>query len=210
MMETNFFRQLATMDITGDLQLTIARASDNQMVVSVILRNEQCGDNAKKLIPPLVFRETPELLDRGFLESIIVPMQQSSSLMLSMENYLKQADEAKRKSAMEKEKVEAKKKEQEAKKKKYAELMQVVDKLEKEGKYKEAWMKVPDIRQYEEQAEEIRKRKASLSAKFAPDLFGSPEPSTSITAEGETVDDEITEVPEEEDSEEWDIEDEQD
>ncbi|MCH5689544.1 hypothetical protein LWM68_38130 [Niabella sp. W65] len=47
-----------------------------------------------------------------------------------------------------------------------------VDELEKEGKHRDAWMKVPDPSEYPEQAEAIRKRKSSLSSKFAPDLFG--------------------------------------
>ena len=46
-----------------------------------------------------------------------------------------------------------------------------VDELEKEGKHRDAWMKVPDPSEYPEQAEAIRKRKSSLSSKFAPDLF---------------------------------------
>jgi len=47
-----------------------------------------------------------------------------------------------------------------------------LDELEKEGKHRDAWMKVPDPSEYPEQAEAIRKRKSSLSLKFAPDLFG--------------------------------------
>ncbi|MNL88215.1 hypothetical protein D3C87_2177870 [compost metagenome] len=48
-----------------------------------------------------------------------------------------------------------------------------VDELEKEGKHREAWMKVPDITEFPEKADEIRKRKTELSDKFsAPSLFG--------------------------------------
>jgi hypothetical protein len=51
--------------------------------------------------------------------------------------------------------------------------MAKADELEKEGKYREAWMKVPEIPDYPEKADEIRKRKTELSDKFsAPSLFG--------------------------------------
>lgn len=53
--------------------------------------------------------------------------------------------------------------------------MAKVDELEKEGNYRDAWIKVPDPAQFPEQAEVLRKRKTALSAKFAPDLFGAPE-----------------------------------
>ncbi|ULT42603.1 prtrc system protein e [Niabella defluvii] len=63
-------------------------------------------------------------------------------------------------------------KEKEAKDKKYKDGMAKADELEKEGKFREAWIKVPDITEFPEKADEIRKRKSSLSAKFAtPDLF---------------------------------------
>lgn len=53
------------------------------------------------------------------------------------------------------------------------------DELEKEGKFREAWMKVPDITEFPEKADEIRKRKTSLSDKFAtPSLFGAMEEAT--------------------------------
>ena len=74
---------------------------------------------------------------------------------------------------MEKEKADSKKKEQEAKDKKFSEAMAKADELEKEGKFREAWIKVPEIHEFPLKAEEIRRRKSELSAQFAPDLFGS-------------------------------------
>ena len=51
--------------------------------------------------------------------------------------------------------------------------MAKADELEKEGKFREAWIKVPDIMEFPEKADEIRKRKTSLSEKFGtPSLFG--------------------------------------
>ncbi|TGD59012.1 PRTRC system protein E [Flavobacterium humi] len=172
-MNTNFFNQIAQMDLQGDLHLTITKGVESNLIVSVILQNEQCGDNAKNIIPPLNLRGTAEELDNGFFEKITTPIQTASGLMVDMEGFMKQLEEAKKQSAMEKEKADKNKKEQEAKDKKYKDGMGKADELEKEGKFREAWMKVPEIAEFPEKADEIRRRKTELSDKFsAPSLFG--------------------------------------
>ncbi len=172
-METNFFNQIAELDITGDLHLTLSKGADNTLVVSVLLTNEQCGNKAKNLIPSLNLRGTAEELDNGFFESIGTPVQVASGLMVNMEAYMKQMDEAKRQSAMEKEKADREKKAKDERDKKYKEAMAKADELEKEGKFRQAWIKVPSPDDFPEYAEALRKRKSELSAKFsAPSLFG--------------------------------------
>lgn len=172
-MNANFFNQIAQLGVAGDLHLTIAKGADNNLIVSVMLQNEGCGDNAKNIIPPLTLRGTAEELDNGFFENITTPIQTASGLMVDMGAFMKQLEEAKKQSAMEKEKADKQKIEQEAKDKKFKDGMVKADELEKEGKYREAWMKVPEIPDYPEKADEIRKRKTELSDKFsAPSLFG--------------------------------------
>ena len=78
-----------------------------------MLNNEQCGDNAKNLIPPLTFNATAQEFDEGFFEQITAPVQTVSGLMVDMEKFQKQLDEAKAQSAIEKAKAEKEKKEQE-------------------------------------------------------------------------------------------------
>ena len=189
-MNANFFNQIAQLDFTGVLQLNISKGVENNLIVSVILNNEQCGDNAKNLIPPLTFNATPQEFDDGFFEQITAPIKTVSGLMVDMGKFLKQLEEVKKQSAMEKEKADKQKKEQEAKDKKFKDGMAKVDELEKEGKFREAWMKVPDITEFPEKADEIRKRKTSLSDKFAtPSLFGTMEeaphesPEEAVTAD---------------------------
>ena len=175
-MNANFFNQIAQLDFTGTLQLTIAKGVDTHLIVSVLLSNEGCGDNAKNLIPPLTFNATAQEFDEGFFEQITTPIQKASGLMVDMEDFMKQLEEAKKQSAMEKEKSDKQKKEQEVKDKKYKEAMTRVDELEKEGKFREAWMKVPDMGEFPNKADEIRKRRTTLSDKFsAPSLFGAME-----------------------------------
>lgn len=172
-MNANFFNQIAQLDFTGVLQLNIAKGAESNLIVSVILNNQQCGDNAKNLIPPLTFNATPQEFDEGFFQQITTPIQKASGLMVDMEVFMKQLEEAKKQSAMEKEKTEKEKKDKETKDKKYKDGMAKADELEKEGKFRDAWMKVPDITEFPEKADEIRKRKTELSEKFStPSLFG--------------------------------------
>jgi len=171
-METNFFSQMSHLDVAGSLQLTIAKGVENNLIVSVLLQNEHCGDDAKKLIPPYNLRGTAEELDNGFFDKITVPIQTASGLMVDMEAFMKQLEEAKKQSAMEKEKADKAKSEKDAKDKKYKEAMAKVDELDKAEKPKEAWMKLPGTKDFPEHAETIRKRRSELSARFAPDLFG--------------------------------------
>jgi PRTRC genetic system protein E len=172
-MNTNFFNQIQQLDFTGVLQLNISKGIESNLIVTVLLNNEQCGDSAKNLIPPLTFNATPQEFDEGFFEQITSPIKTVSGLMVDMEAFMKQMDAVKMQSAMEKEKTEKAKKEKEAKDKKFKDAMAKADELEKEGKFREAWIKVPDITEFPEKADEIRKRKTLLSDKFAtPSLFG--------------------------------------
>lgn len=170
-METNFFNQIAQLDFTGVLQLNISKGAGNNMIVSVILNNEQCGDNAKNLIPPLAFNATAEELDNGFFEQVAAPIQTVSGVMVDMEKFLKNVEDAKKQSAMEKQKTEQERKENEAREKKYKNAMAKVDELDKAGNPREAWSKVPDPKGFPEHEEEIRKRREELARQFAPDLF---------------------------------------
>ncbi len=190
-MNTNFFNQIAQLDFTGVLQLNIAKGLEGNLIVTILLNNEQCGDEAKKLIPPLAFNATPQEFDEGFFEQVTAPIQKVSGLMVDMEKFLKQMENAKKQSAIEKEKTDKEKKEKEAKEKKFKDAMAKADELEKEGKFREAWMRVPEITEYPEKADEIRRRRTSLSDKFTtPSLFGAIEESapTAPQALGATAD----------------------
>lgn len=200
-MNTNFFNQIQQLDFTGVLQLNISKGIESNLIVTVLLNNEQCGDSAKNLIPPLTFNATPQEFDEGFFEQITTPIQKVSGLMVDMKKFQKQLDEAKAQSAIEKAKTEKEKKEKEVKDKKFKDAMAKADELEKEGKFREAWIKVPDITEFPEKADEIRKRKTSLSDKFAtPSLFGAIDETKPKLLQAEAVADDypIDEADEEE------------
>lgn len=170
-MQTNFFRQVANINLTGDLQITFTKTTENNYVVSVLLKNEQCGDEARKTIPPLNLRGTAEELDNGFFENMTTPLQTASELMVDMESFMKQLAETKKNSAMEKEKSDKEKKDKEAKEKKFKDALLKAEELEKEEKYKEAWSALPKVSEFPDYAEIIRKKQDEYERCFAPSLF---------------------------------------
>lgn len=175
---TNFFSQVAALGFEGCLNLTLRRDGE-QLTVSVLLQNDACGDAAKNHIPPLILKGTGKELEEGFFPAIAEPVQQTSQLLVNMEQYLKGQEDACRQSAMEKKKTEKADKpatEVSPKEKKFLEAMKQVDALEAEGKFKEAWCKVPQATEYPDKAEMLRTRRDSLKAQFAPDLFGAAQP----------------------------------
>ena len=121
-METHFFNQIAQLAIQGKLHLVITQEANSQLVVSVLLENEQCSDPAKLLLPPLVLRGTAEELDAGFFQSITHPLEETSSLLVNMEQYIEAQKQAQRQSAMEKEKAEKQQKKYDEAMKKVADL----------------------------------------------------------------------------------------
>lgn len=181
-MSTNFFNQIEQLDIQGNLQLNIVKAEQGRFIVSILLHNEQCGDNARKLIPPLNLRGTAEELDAGFFQQILTPLQTASGLMINMEAFLKQLEEVKKESTMSRNKNTKESKNVNSKEKKFLEAIKKADDLELQGKFRQAWSAIPEPSLYPFKAKELLKRRASLSAKFEPDLFGSSEEETNLEA----------------------------
>jgi len=175
---TNFFSQVAALEFKGCLNLTLRRDGES-LTVSVLVQNDACGDTAKSHIPPLILKGKAQELGEGFFPAIAEPVQATSQLLTNMEQFLKGQEEARKNSAMEKKKTEKADKpalEVSPKEKKFLEAMKQVDALEAEGKFKEAWCKVPQSTEYPDKAEQLRKRRESLKAQFAPDLFGAAQP----------------------------------
>ncbi|WP_313578138.1 prtrc system protein e [Chishuiella sp.] len=178
-MNSNFFNQIAQLDFIGNLQLTITKGVGNNLIVSVLLNNDNCNDNAKNSIPPLLFNATAQEFDKELIQQISSPIQIVSSVMVDMELFLKQMEKVKKQSTKEKEKTEKTKNDKQSKDKKYEDTMLKVNKLEKEGKFREAWKKVPESTEFPQKVDEIRKRKSQLSAQFSnPNLFGTIEQET--------------------------------
>lgn len=172
MSTTNFFTQLAALQVEGDWHIAIKAGTHNRMIVSVLFQNDKVGDNARKLIPPMILKGTTEELDGGFFASIAQPVKQTASLFINMEQYAKAQEAARLNSKMEKDKQEAAKKEKETGSKKYEAAMKKVTELEAAGKFREAYGQLPKPADFPEQEEAINEKKQALLEKFEqPGLF---------------------------------------
>ncbi|KFF11178.1 PRTRC system protein E [Flavobacterium hydatis] len=170
----NFFQSLIALQVAGDWKINIVKETADRLIVSVLFFNDTIGDEARKKVPPILLKGTAEELDAGFFEAIAQTVKDTAQLFANMEQFLKEAAQAKISSQMEKDNILKMGKEKTEMQKKYEEAMKKADELEGLGKFKEAWMKVPQANLYPEHKDIIHKRKAELSDKFPIDLFNDP------------------------------------
>jgi PRTRC genetic system protein E len=182
-MVTNFFQTLGSLKADIDWRISIARGSGEQLIVSVLPVNDKVGDDARKLIQPMLFKGTAAELDNGFFPSLQMPAQKISALFINMEGHLKSVEESKKRSKMEQQSNDKDKKNKEQhkedakvqkdeKKSLYEEQMKIVAGLEQEKKYKEAIDSLPKATDFPEYAGEINKKSLELLQKnISPGLF---------------------------------------
>ncbi|OXB10205.1 prtrc system protein e [Flavobacterium plurextorum] len=173
-METNFFKAVLSLQVAGNWKINIAREDTDRLIVSVLFFNDAIGDDARKKVPPILLKGTAEELDKGFFEVIAQPVQDTAQLFANMEQFLKEKEQAKVTSQMEKDNILKMDKEKFELQKQYESAMKKAEELETAGKFKEAWMKVPSAELYPEYKDIIHTRKAELSDKFPIDLFNDP------------------------------------
>jgi len=172
-METNFFKYLTAINPAPDVEwvLAVKQIASGNIVVSVLYKDGACGDKAAKVIPPLVFSASPEKIDDCFFTDITTAMGTTIEILSSMAQYQKQQEKAKQSAQGEKSKSNKADKPKAEVLDKYAAAMLKADELEAQGKFRDAWMKVPSAQEFPEHAEDIRTRKAALSAQFDNGLF---------------------------------------
>jgi PRTRC genetic system protein E len=173
-METNFFKSILALQVAGNWKINIAKEDTDKLIVSVLFFNDSIGDDARKKVPPILLKGTAEEIDSGFFEAIEQPVKDTAQLFANMEQFLKEKEQAKVSSQMEKDNVLKMGKEKTEMQKQYEQAMKKAEELETAGKFKEAWMKVPQADLYPEYKDIIHARKAELSDKFPIDLFNDP------------------------------------
>lgn len=174
--ETNFFRAIAALDVDGNLNLTIRKLKDGNLVVITMLTNERVGDQSRKNIVPLKISSTPKELDESYFGTISAPIRKTSSLLTNMEAYLKSIEEAAKKSRMEQDKKpkgskEKSSKEDGEKADSYKKAMAEVEELEKKMEYKAAIEQLPKESEYPAYAADLAKKRTDLEAKSKLSLF---------------------------------------
>ena len=201
----NFFESISELDLQGDLHLVVTKTAENNLVVSVLLKNEKCGDQARNNIIPILIRGTAQELDAEFFQHVGAPLQKSSGIMVNMEAFLKSTEKASKESA----EAAAVKKEQETKKKAFDDSMKKVDELIKEKKFAEALTKLPKATDYPDFATAIenKRKEAQKQGNLAAQasLFGDT-PSALPVAEpvSKLTDDNVEDDDENEENEEED------
>jgi PRTRC genetic system protein E len=184
-MKTNFFENIAELNVPGNWKIAIHADAQGQFTVSALFTAEANGDNAHKLVPPMVLKGTAQELDEGFFEAITQPVQQTAVLFRNMEAYLKGLEEAKKQSKMEQDKNKPKptttkpktadeeddieiaepKVDKEAKRKAYEEAMKQVAQLNDGCKYSEALDILATVEDYPEKQADLDKKRADLTRK---------------------------------------------
>jgi PRTRC genetic system protein E len=179
-MTTNFFQNIASLNLPGTWKLVIQTDENGNMTVSELF-NATCGDKAIKLIIPYTLTGTAQDLDEAFFTKITEPVAKTAELQTNLEAHLKSVEQAKAASKMEqdkknKEKAQAtatpKKAEdaeipepkisREDKKKSYDTAMENVTELIKKLKFSEALAILPDIAEYPNKENELKKKRQYL------------------------------------------------
>jgi PRTRC genetic system protein E len=178
-MNTNFFQNIAGLNVPGNWKISVQTNDNEQFTVSALFTANNCGDNASKMIPPILLKGTIGELDEGFFDAITVPVQQTAGLYTNMELYLKEVERARLASKEEQERRNKEKTAQtakkpgdvempdpkpskEEKKKAYDEAMKNIASLTSAMKYADALAILPSVEDYPEKRAELEKKEAEL------------------------------------------------
>ncbi|MBS7565498.1 hypothetical protein KHS38_13885 [Mucilaginibacter sp. Bleaf8] len=180
-MTTNFFQNIASLNLKGVWKLAITTDDKGHFIVSQLFHTT-CGDKAVNLIVPLTLSGTAKDLDEGFFDKVTEPTLKSAGLQVNMEAHLKSVEQAKAASKLEQDKKNREKAQatataaknmddvelpepkisKEEKKKIYEEAMERVTELIKKLKFSEALTKLPSIEEHPNKENELKKKRQFL------------------------------------------------
>lgn len=95
-MKTNFFEQIAGLQINGTLQINIQAQEGGTLTVSVLLASNNPKNTAGKNIPPMLLKGTIQELDDKFFTEVSEPVKQTVRLFANQEAYQAELDKAKK------------------------------------------------------------------------------------------------------------------
>ena len=95
-MKTNFFEQIAGLQINGNLQLNIQCNDIGTLAVTLLLANHNPKITQGKNIPPMLLKGTAQELDEAFFSQISEPLKQTVKLFANLEAYQAELDKAKK------------------------------------------------------------------------------------------------------------------
>lgn len=201
-MQTNFFQQIASLNLSGNIRLNIQPQENGEMTVSLLLVNETLKEKAAGKLPPLLLRGSVAELDQKFFETIAAPVQKTHSLLCNLKEH--EAAIKTVQSGSNKTSTASAVSSKTARRAKLDEQLKKVSELEKAGKIGQAIGQMPDPKQFGEYVDEINNRMQQLRAKHSTlSLFGEqPEvsPEATSTLEQEPVDEDEVREEEEDDA----------
>lgn len=179
-MTTNFFQNMASLNLQGVWKLVITTDEQGHFTVSQLFHTT-CGDKAVNLIVPLTLSGTAEELDGGFFDTVTEPTLKSAGLQANMEAHLKSVEAAKAASKLEQDKKSKEKAQaataaksgsdaelpepkisKEDKKKAYDEAMEQVNELIKKFKFSDALNLLPTVEDHPAKENELSKKRRYL------------------------------------------------
>ncbi|QJD96267.1 prtrc system protein e [Mucilaginibacter robiniae] len=180
-MTTNFFQNIASLNLKGVWKLAITTDDKGHFIVSQLFHTA-CGDKAVNLIVPLTLSGTAEELDEAFFDTVTEPTLKSAGLQTNMEAHLKSVTVAQAASKMEQDQKNREKAQatatatkktddvelpepkisKEEKKKIYEEAMEQVTERIKKFKFSEALSILPAIEDHPNKANELKKKRQYL------------------------------------------------
>jgi PRTRC genetic system protein E len=183
-MTTNFFQNIASLNLQGVWKLVITTDDKGNFIVSQLFHTT-CGDKAVNLIVPLTLSGTAEDLDEGFFDKVTEPTLKTAGLQTNMEAHLKSVEVAKAASKLEQDKKNKEKAQatatkktgdvelpepkisKEDRKKAYEEALEQVTELIKKFKFSEALTILPTIEEFPNKENELKKKRQYLTQQAA-------------------------------------------
>lgn len=135
----NLFKTLAGLMGAGtNVTIVIQKTESGSLAVSTNFRNPSVTDDARELIAPFVVNGTPDELDAEFVNVVAEPIEKSSGLQTSMQEFEAQQKVARANSKAAKDAKTKADKEKQANEARVKKLTEQGDSLQKSKKYDEA------------------------------------------------------------------------
>lgn len=173
-MRTNFFQAIQRLHGAGSWIINISFSKENELLVSVLLKNSGAESGGSPL-PPMLYCGTAQEIDEGFFESLSVPIEQTVSFFSNLSAYQKGLEDAKAKlMAKPKEKTTASSEtkktgdsvsasgESAPAKAKFEDILKEITTLNSSCKYTEAIELLPSVEDYPDKKAEIEKLQKEL------------------------------------------------
>lgn len=172
-MTTNFFENIAALNVPGSWKLAIHNDAEGIFTVSVAFDIIGNGDKAAKGVAPMALKGTGSEMDEGFFAVLAKPVQETAGLFRNMEAYMKSLDEAKQKSKMEQDKKTAAAKPAASetdnakaqKEQQYKAVIKAITDLTADCKYEDALKLLPAVEDYPDKEKELGSLKGDLNRK---------------------------------------------